>query len=272
MSKRSMPSGGRSAKSALLLRAKRVTTAQNRLVGRDLSLVRLRSRRRRNQVTGGFLGMEVKYFDQARSAIQLPAPTTPDDTMIMNPNIPSSLNCLNSPSQGDGPSNRDGRKIRVRSIYIKGTVYRTQYEDQSGPGTGIQAYLACVLDRQCNGAAITVAQVFSNPSGAAVNNHALLRNLEYSDRYRILRDQLFNFDIKAQSGYALDKLSWPGQIRHFEWYIPCNILCEFNQTAPTASTVSSLVNNSISVVGAATNATAPDACGLTYNCRIRFTG
>lgn len=269
MSKRSMPSGGRSLRSAVLLRAKRAVTAQNRLVGRDLSMARLRPRRRRNQVTGGFLGTEVKYFDQSYPATLIAAPATPDNTMLA---VPAATNSLNCPSQGDGPTNRDGRKIRMRSIYIKGTLYRNAYEDQIDPGSSIMAYVACVLDRQCNGAAISPSQVFYNPSASATNNCALLRQLEYSDRYRILRDQIFNFDAKTITSQGANLYSSTGLLRHFEWYIPCNILVEFNQLVPTASTVSSMVNNAVSVCAAATAATGLASIYLTYNARVRFTG
>lgn len=239
-----------------------------RTVARSANLLRSRLRRR-NNVTAGYLGVEVKYFDQAYAATTLSAPTTPDNTLRAD--IPTQL-CLNAVSQGDGPSNRDGKKIRMRSLYIKGLVYRQGYEDQPAPEEPVGAYVAVVLDRQTNAAQLTPAQVFTNAAGASLSNISLFRNLEYNDRYRILRDGTFLFNAGPQSAYALDKISNGGLIRRFEWYIPLNLDVLFNTTTPTAATVASIVSNSIGVIAGATSSSGNNSLVLAYNSRLRFVG
>lgn len=237
-------------------------------VARSVNLLRSRMRRR-NAATAGYLGVEIKYFDQAYAATTLSSPTTPDNTMRAD--IPTQL-CLNAVSQGDGPTNRDGKKIRMRSLYIKGLVYRQGYEDQPAPEEPVGAYVAVVLDRQTNAAQLAPAQVFTNTAGASLSNISLFRNLEYNDRYRILRDGTFIFNAGPQSAYALDKISNGGLIRRFEWYIPLNIDVLFNTTTPTAATVASIVSNSIGVIAGATSSSGNNSLVLAYNSRLRFVG
>jgi len=240
----------------------------SRLVGRARAVGRSRLRRR-NAVTAGFLGVEVKYYDTYYAATTLAAPTTPGNTQRANP---ATLGCVNAVSQGDGPTNRDGKKIRLRSLYIKGTVYRGATEDFSAPCEPVSAYVAVVLDRQANAAEIAPAQVYTNPQGAALGNSCLFRNLEYSDRYRILRDATFHFGAGPQSAYALDKISNGGLVKHFEWYIPLNFDTLFNTVNPTAATIADIVTNAIGVIATGTASASNNSLVLAYNCRLRFVG
>jgi len=253
---------------------KRISTLARAIRSQNARVTRMgsysRSRlRRRNAVTAGYLGLEIKYFDTYFAATTLAAPTTPGTTQRANP---ATLLSLNAVSTGDGPSNRDGKKIRLRSLYIKGTIYRAAVEDQAAPQEPIAGYVACVLDKQCNAAEIAPDQVYRNPMGAAIGNSCLFRNLEYSDRYRILRDQVFSFGAGPQSAYALDKISNGGAMKHFEWYIPLNFDTLFNTVNPTAATIADIVTNAIGMVATATISSGNNTLVLTYNCRLRFVG
>lgn len=250
----------------LIRAAARLHTQQ---VARASSLVRSRLRRR-NQTTAGYLGVEVKFFDQQYPTTTLPAPANPASSMAVDPTTTLSLVAV---SQGDGPSNRDGKKIRLRSLYIKGTLFRPAYKGYTLPQEPMGAYVAVVLDRQCNAAQLSPAQVFINPQATALGNISLLRNLEYSDRYRILRDGVFLMGSGPLSNNAAaDTFSSSGAIRHFEWYIPLNFDVQFNTTTPTAATVASIVSNNIGVVAAATINAVNDTIALCYTSRLRYVG
>lgn len=242
-----------------------------RLLGRARVVGLARSRlRRRNAATAGYLGVEVKFFDQQFPSTILAAPSNPASSMSVDPATTLSLVAV---SQGDGPSNRDGKKIRLRSLYIKGTLFRPAYKGYTLPQEPMGAYVAVVLDRQCNAAQLSPAQVFINPQASAIGNISLLRNLEYSDRYRILRDGVFLLGSgPLANNAAADTFSSSGVLRHFEWYIPLNFDVQFNTTTPTSATVASIVSNNIGVIAAANVSAVNDTIALNYTSRLRFVG
>lgn len=253
---------------AVAAAASRLTTAirrQNVRLG-----LRTTRTRRRNAATAGYLGIELKYFDQYFPATTLDAAATPGNTFRCDPATQLSLVAV---STGAGPTNRDGKKIRCRSLYIKGTVFRPAYKGYSQPQEPMSAYVAVVLDRQCNASQLAPAQVFTNPAGTAIGNTCLLRNLEYSDRYRILRDQVFLLPGGPMANNAAaDTFSSSGVIRHFEWYIPLNFDILFNTVTPSAATVASIVSNNVGVIACATINGVNCTAALAYTSRLRFVG
>lgn len=95
--------------------------------------------------------------------------------------------CISVPAQGDGESNRDGRKYCIKSIWVSGAIDSTALEDQAN-ATEMQGwFFALVLDTQANGATIVSEQVYTNPGDNALNMLPQpLRNLQNSKRYRVL--------------------------------------------------------------------------------------
>lgn len=259
---------GRNAAPARYAALRSQIRSQNARVSRLASAFRRGRLRRRNAVTAGYLGIEVKYYDTFKAATVLAAPATPDNTARFNP---ATRLCLNAVSQGDGPTNRDGRKIRLRSLYIKGTIYREGLEAQAGSQEPISGYVAIVLDRQANASEIVPDQVYTSPQGTAFGNSCLFRNLEYSNRYRILRDQVFTFGGGPEAGVT-GSLNPAGLAKHFEWYIPLNFDTLFNTEDPTNATIADIVSNAIGVVALATISAAPNTLALAYSSRIRFVG
>jgi len=244
--------------------------AHNARVARRATRGRLR---RRNRITAGFLGIEVKYFDVYKASTALTAPTD-TTSFLFNPTV--GADCLNCVAQGDGAQNRDGKKIKMRSLYIKGFVRRPNSEaagDVPGP---VRAYVAVVLDRQTNAAAAASSLVWNQaPAGAsALFNAGLMRNLEYADRFRILRDQAFDLNNPTLAGIGTaDAWSTLGVVRHFEWFIPLTEDVLFNNTTPTTAQIANIVSNAINFYAVATDVSITAntvSCG--YLARLRFVG
>jgi len=244
--------------------------AHNARVARRATRGRLR---RRNRITAGFLGIEVKYFDTGKVDTALIAPTD-TTSFLFNPGVVG--DCINCVAQGDGSQNRDGKKIKMRSLYIKGYLRRAPFEANGGVPIPVRAYVAAVIDRQTNGAAAASSLVWNQaPNGAsALFNAGLMRNLEYSDRFRILRDQVFDLNLGTLAGIGTaDAWSTQGIVRHFEWFIPLNDEVLFVNTSPTVSQIANIVTNAINFYAVATDATAvlgAVTCG--YVSRLRFVG
>jgi len=245
-------------------------------VSRPLQRVRVARRSRlrsRNRVTAGFLGIELKFWDTGKVDTALIAPTD-TTSFLFNPGVVG--DCLNCVPQGDTAQSRDGRKIRMRSLYIKGYVRRAQFEANGAPAIPNRAYVAAVIDRQCNGAAAASSLVWNQaPNGAsALFNCGLMRNLENSDRFRILKDQVFDMNMPTLAGIGTaDAWSSAGLVRHFEWFIPLNADVLFLATNPTTAQIANIVSNAINFYAVATDATATIGaitCG--YVSRLRFVG
>ena len=90
-------------------------------------------------------------------------------------------------SQGTGQSNRIGRQAKIYSIHMKGSVTLPAQVTQ----TTIESFkdvlqLVIILDKQCNGTAPVITQVWKQDK---INE---LRNLEYSKRYKIIYQKYIN--------------------------------------------------------------------------------
>lgn len=88
-------------------------------------------------------------------------------------------------AQGDGPTNRVGRRIRILAIRINGCTYA------NAGGDFITNYI--VQDTNCNGAAATIVGGFLNSTPS--NGGVALPNAYFSDRFKILRK--YSFAVSA---------------------------------------------------------------------------
>ena len=140
--------------------------------------------RARNMRTGGFLGIETKFYDTSLSASNISAPT--DATA--GEQDPSTILCLSAPAAGDGESNRDGRQICMKYLSVKGVIKRGEI---SGATNYLPAtfFIAIVLDTQTNGAQLNSEDVFTNPAATNDTACSVFRNLQYIKRFQVLKQK-----------------------------------------------------------------------------------
>jgi len=267
--KQLFPSSGQ--KSVLKRYARNLTySGPSMPIGRAQTVL-LAARRRRNATVGGLAGVELKYFDTLKAVTNL---TGPSDTTSFLFNPGTGGDCLNCPTQGSTALQRDGKKIRMKSLYIKGSVVRDSVEASAAPFPPCSAYIACVLDRQTNAAAAVSNVIWNQAPGGAtpVFNCMLSRNLENGERFKILRDQVFDLNVPTLGYAAADAHSGNGIIRHFTWFIPLNGLPVYFNTGTTA-VIANIVRNSISMY-AVQNVTPAAGAQVVcnYQSRLRFIG
>lgn len=201
--------------------------------------------RRTNIRTGGFLGMESKFLDLAYSATVA--------ATVSGAEADPTGSCLNPVVQGDGESNRDGRKYVITSVYVKGVLSVTGGTSLDDP----TVMLTLVQDKQTNGAQLNSEDVLTSP-GIAIN---AMRNLQYIGRFNVLKSM--RIDMKPRSawnGTAFSTSQTP-----FEMYVKCKIPVFCNGTTGDVSTIT---DNSIHLIATSTST----AVTLSYNSRIRFQG
>lgn len=176
-----------------------------------------------NQRTGGYLGLELKFLDCAWNSVAINVSTDGSSGEVQ----PSTgcTGCISCPAQGDGESQRDGRKFTVKSVWLSGIVESTPVAGASTIDETNGYYVALVLDTQANGATIVSEDCFINPS---TNGNAILpkplRNLQNAKRFRILDAKYVRPSVLAVGqdaattmvtvpGYqAAVNLSWRGNI------------------------------------------------------------
>lgn len=222
-----------------------------------------------NAATMGFMGIEKKFLD---TAIETTAITANDALTGGEYDPPGGasgcLNTLSAPSRGDGPQQRNGQRIRLKSLVFKGKVFRPP-ATAAAAGGNTEVFVALVLDKQSNGAQLSSEDVFTNPVGIIgvdnAGNACPLRNLLTSSRYRVLKSQVYRFNNHAIT-YNGVNLDVAGESYTMDWYIPLEINVEFNNN--TAADVANVVDNSIHVIAFA----SATGCSIAYNSRVRFVG
>ncbi len=220
----------------------------------------------RNARIGGFMGIELKFYDQklVNGAIAAPADASAGEQ------DPSATIMLNTVVQGDGESQRDGRRITMKSIYVEGVVTIAVQTGQSGGDSAATIFIALVMDKQTNGATISSEDVFINPGANAKLAAGPLRNLQFSKRFRILGTRKFTM---SQVSMTNDTGSTGGVIisgitKRFQFFK--NLGNKIVNFSNTTETVANIVDNSIHVIAyCSSTAMAPL---ISYSSRLRFVG
>lgn len=229
---------------------------------------RSRSAALRNIRTGGYLGIEKKFLDVVASQVSIPAPTDCSGGE-MQPETPAGINCLSAPAQGDSESQRDGKKIIMKSIFVTGAIKWSTVVDQDDAFEAGPVFVALVMDTQTNGATIVSEQVFTNPNDIANVNCYPLRNLQYSSRYRVVD----HVTVQPRTSIAFNDAAATGSMA---WCIePFTLSTKkltdvpINFTSTTAD-VANVADNSFHIIAFCTG-TSP-AAAISYNSRMRFVG
>ncbi len=226
-----------------------------------------RKMRRRNYRTAGFLGIESKFLDCAWNGVALAQSTDATGGELQ----PSSgcTNCLSAPAQGDGESQRDGRRYQITSCFINGVIVTTALANQADPLELPIYYVALVLDTQANAATVASEDVFVNPSTLAEGMlPSPLRNLQNSKRFRILDWKT----IRPGGAYAFTDGASTGSISNmtqpsFKLGWRGNLTVD---SVGTTADVASVSNNALHLVGF-TSGTAMVPL-IAAKSRIRFVG
>jgi hypothetical protein len=211
-----------------------------------------------NARTGGFVGRELKFYDTSRNQA---AGTTANASAAMVD--PATVLCLSAPAQGDGESDRNGRKISMKNIFIKGKVYGTTISTAGDHDANW--FVALVLDTQTNGAQCASENIFTNPSGQVRDLSSVVRNLEHSKRFKVL-DRVH---IHGPSHNWNDGVNDRSISAAMPFTLSAKDLPDVTFTANTAG-VASVSDNSLHIVAYCDQTYHTPF--ITYNSRLRYVG
>lgn len=211
--------------------------------------------------TGGYTGIERKFLDSGLSFTLFTAPSDASG----GEHDPATVNCLNAIAQGDGESNRDGRKCVMKNVYITGAIHWPVQSNSSAPLAAVELFIALVLDTQTNGAQLNSEDVYVNPMGTIFGAASPLRNLQFTSRFKVLDSFNTHMDTPNFAFHATNDFDTGGRDITFKLSKTLDIPVSFTGTTGNVSTIQ---DNSLHIVAFVT-ATTPGV-GFSYNSRVRF--
>ncbi len=216
-----------------------------------------------NLRTGGYIGMENKFYDSKL----VTDPLATNATMAGLEADPATVLGLNAVAQGDSESNRDGRQISQHSISVKGLVRIAQAIDQTTVCESPTVFIALVLDTQTNGAQLNSENVFVNPSANTVGCVQPFINLQFAQRFKVLDSVHFKME-QPQVGWDGTNIERGGMTHQFTLYKSLKGL-RTNFKAATELNAN-ITDNSLHLIACTSSVSCAPA--LTYNSRLRFSG
>ncbi len=215
------------------------------------------ARARANLRTGGFLGIENKFYDTKVSGDAIVTTTASAEV-----DPPADDHCLNAIAQGDGESNRDGRQCRLTSVQLKGLLTIDVLSDQADIPQGNILRVIIYHDKQTNGAQAQSEQVLLDTAGVDLCS---LRNPQYNQRFTVWMDRIFDMSptTAGTDGANTNSIGQPS--KYFEFYKKLDLPVNFTSTT---SNIANITDNSIHVIAIAQAAGAK----ISYQARVKFIG
>lgn len=189
---------------------------------------------------------ELKYFDTTESGALI------DNTMEALGFVTS----RNLITQGDANTNRDGAVIQVKSFEYKFDLVYSPAASTTGSTT---VWLWIVLDRQPNGAAAGMTDIFTTTNGATA-----MPNVANQYRFKILRKHSIPIVCNAGVQTAFSE-GRAGVSDYIKFKTPLEIRFTGN-----AGTIADVTRNNILIVAGTTG--SDDAVAAVGATRVRFTG
>lgn len=180
-------------------------------------------------------------------------------------NTTGQFSLLAAPVPGNDFTNRIGRKVLLKSLYIRGIV-TCELADQDGPTVGASpAQLARMIifeDKQPNGAAPAVLDLLTSATSQAQ------LNLNNRDRFKIIRDEQFALEAYAYSTTATQAVASLSNAFDIKMYIKLNIEMIFN--AGTAGTIADITSGALYMFWIGNRVAGTDDATAALSCRTRF--
>lgn len=184
---------------------------------------------------------ELKFLDTAQSV------TTPGN----NGTVYTNLVVI---PQGDTESMRNGRKVQLKSISIRGSLYIEPQTSTANTSDVVRIML--VQDKQANGLVFTAPMVLA---GTPTYNN--FRNLANTSRFNVLYDK--SFVINSVGGVAADTFE-----TRKVWNInrKLNLPMEYDATATTGA-ITTQRSNSLAILAISENGALSK---IDYTARVRY--
>lgn len=244
---------------------------------------RLRGARRlrRRRYAYPSIKQEPKWFDVSRTLSSIPIPYANTAGLELDPTAHTggvatpAMACFNCPLVGDGQNNRDGRKIVVTSLEVKGFVIVPSV----GNGVAgalprpVSIWVALVIDTQTNGVQLNSEDVYVYNNIVNIDGQDScqpFKNLLFGNRFRTLRMWTMTINDRMTVLENDNTVDSQSVRRPFHYYKKLKLPVDFN--AGTSADVANIIDNSIHLIAGASPYLAGGSPQITYSGRIRFIG
>jgi len=129
-------------------------------------------------------------------------------------------------------------------------------------------YIALVLDTQTNGAQLNSEDVFTNPAVTLGTNSCPLRNMSYTERFKVLKVKKVRIPMLSLT-YDGTNIEQSGALVPVSMFVKLGGLQTKFQSGTTTGYCGTIVDNSLHVIAYNNSALA---CNLAYNARLRYVG
>lgn len=205
---------------------------------------------------------ERKYFDSEVSAVALVTNATGWAGCEFDP---TTLNTLFAPVTGDDFNNRDGRKVQVLSIKIRGHIQIQAQADQTAADNGAYIRMLLVQDKQTNSAQLNAEDVIQSGAGSVAIN--MFQNPAFFGRFRVLKDKIIRAD-NSNMTYDGTNIEQSGLVRPFKMQVKFTKPVIVHYNATNGGTVADCVDNSFHIIANSTSIQL--APTINYKCRTTF--
>ncbi len=220
--------------------------------------------RKANSRTGGFIGIELKFYDSFVTTTALTAPTDAAGGEFDE----SATICMTTIPNGAGESQRVGRQVTMKSLAIRGIISETFQINQTAGDITPTIMLAVIMDTQTNGATIVSENVFENPSANGLLACSVFRKIENARRYKTLATKTFKMPEIGAMAYDGTNIEQGGTMIPFAFYIDMKNT-KINYSG-TTETIVNTVDNSIHMIAYCTSTLY--APSIQYASRLRYVG
>lgn len=203
---------------------------------------------------GPFYQTEKKYFDSIKTSTALATTWTGSE-------LDPTDNTLFAPQEGNDIDNRNGRKVFVKTIRLRGLLTCDSQADQTATDEGSVCRLILYMDSQANG---TQSQGEDLMGSTNVTGFQNLANL---GRFRVLKDKTYVFQNPAVT-YDGTNIEQQGLVKYVKWNITFKNPIEVNFNATNGGTIADIVDNAFHVIGTCNNAELVPK--IVYQCRIGY--
>ncbi len=207
------------------------------------------------------MGAEKKFIDGTHA----PANLTTSWALVN----PSPTVMVSTCSQGDSQSNCDGRVYFIKSVHVRGRITYGALEGQVSPAESNLVRIIMFLDTQANGAVAAVADVMDTLAAEPLR---AFRNLEFTQRFRILGDKTFYLtsDHMVGDNVGPANYSWSQGTKLVDFDVSFKTPLKVNRSG-TTNAIASIADNAIHVMAIHDTGNTANT-QFSYISRMRFFG
>lgn len=214
---------------------------------------------------GPFARGEMKYSDSFKTLTVVAESTNWTGTEL----DPGTANCLFSPVTGNDINNREGRKVNVYKIKIRGLITRITDTTQTTVSADPATRVILVMDTQTNGTQMQGEDLMTTSEASVSITFTGFQNLANLGRFRVLKDKTYYPTPNvAVNNASATTVSQAGGNIPFKMNVVFKepVVVRFNAT--DGGTVADIIDNSFHLI--AQRSGNDGSVLLGYTCRVCF--